>query len=67
MSFNATGQRFYLGSRISFGGAFISTVFVNEGKLTGTIDTAQYAVGSYLVYVDNQTGGLSGTKNFSIT
>jgi hypothetical protein len=66
VSFNATGTRFYDGSKISFGGEFIDTLFVDAGKLTGTFDTTTYGEGNFLVYVDSQGGGQSISKTFTI-
>jgi hypothetical protein len=66
-SFNVNGTRFYVGSQVSFGGAFITTEFISTGQLKATIDTNSYAIGSYLVHVDNQAGGLSINKTFNIT
>jgi hypothetical protein len=66
VTFNATGARFYEGSVIKVGEVFIDTVFVNTGKLTGTLDTAAFPVGGYFTHIEN-AGSLSESKTFTIT
>lgn len=63
---NVNGSSFYPESKLSFGGNFIPFTFVNSGQLTASINPANFAVGSFLVHVDNN-GSLSINKTFTFS